>query len=106
MKGKGDSQNGRNGFESEARERLATIEAQHDNLVEKVDDLSDGQGEILDHLGTLGDNYVEEDEEFDTLREGVDENTKARQQAQVILRYTVVALTLVGGFSGAMVVIL
>lgn len=92
-------------FESEARERLATMETQHDNLEEKVDELKEGQKDILDSLGDLGGEYVEEDK-LDPLADEVEKNVATREKAHALAKFIVVALTLAGGFSGAAVVIL
>lgn len=107
MTGKGNNPQSSNSgdFENEARERLATIETQHDNLEEKVDGLHDGQDEILDTLNAIGHSYVEEND-LDPLHEEVEKNSEARERAYAVAKFLAVTLTILGGFSGVIVIIL
>jgi predicted nuclease with TOPRIM domain len=92
-------------FDVEARERLARMEAHHENLDEKVEGLSEGQTEIMEALNTLDSEYVE-DERLEPLADEVEKNVEARQKGEAMMRYTLAILTLLGGFSGVILVIL
>lgn len=88
-------------FENEARERLATMEAQHDNLEEKVDDIREGQKQIIDRLE---DGVVTEDD-FEPIAEKADSNEDELQQAKSIVAAIVTFLTVMSGLAGLVVLI-
>lgn len=86
-------------FENEARERLATAEADLDTLDEKVDSLADGQEQIMDKLDDLDDRFVEE-EEFEDVAEDVSKNSNARVRVRTAALTLVKAAAIIGGGSG------
>jgi len=90
-------------FEIESRERLATMEAQHDSLEEKVDSLADGQDEILDHLNKLNQKYVD-DEEFGEISGQVSKNSRARRRATTLTKLFLMVMAFGGSLTGLAVV--
>lgn len=86
-------------FETEARERLATMEAQHDSLDSKVEGLTEGQEEILRRLNDLGATFVNE-EDFEPLEEKVEKNSRTRQRARTTATILLTLASVSGGLSG------
>lgn len=82
-------------FEAEARERLATLEVQQDNLEGKADELKDGQREILAQLGDLDDGFVT-DEEFEPVKDSTEANTEVRTTAVAYAKLVGIAVGALG----------
>lgn len=92
-------------FEPEARERLSTIETRQETIQEDIEDLADGQDEILSALGAISDEKVAQKRLDGVVRE-TEANTEFRNRLLAVVKFAATTGTIVGGFSGVMVLVL
>lgn len=91
-------------WEGESRERIASLETQQDNIDRRLEQLREGQEEILDQLVDMQTTRVTNDD-LDDLRESTVENTGSRKRKQGALKALAALGSALAGAAGYAVVV-
>lgn len=91
-------------WENESRERIASLETQQDNIDRRLEQLREGQEEILDQLVDMQTTRVT-NEDLEDLRESTVENTGSRKRKQGALKALAALGSALAGAAGYAVVV-
>ena len=92
-------------WESEARERLASVETQQDNIENRLEILREGQNEIMSKLTTMEKDAVTQ-EDLEEVQQTTESNTEARERKEGAYKaLAIIGSTLAGASGYALAVI-
>lgn len=91
-------------FEVDTRERLATLETRQETIQSKVEEVRDGQQEVIDTISDLGESFVTE-EQLREIENETQENTISRERKQAIIQFVLTLVSVAGALGGYIVFI-
>jgi len=89
-------------FESETRERLATVEQQHENVRYRLERLREGQDAIMGKLDTMESEFAKE-EDVQGVQSEAGQNTSSRKRKEGALKAAFLVGSVISGASGYVV---
>lgn len=86
-------------------ERLARLETRQETIQEDVEDLQRGQEKILSAVYDLDDQFAGEDWR-DEAQSQINQNRRSITRRNAVIKFIILILTILGGFTGLIIALL